>query len=158
MLNHSQIKFQKFTKKEKKIPIVKICDGIIVCAGWWYHFRKGIYTKNNCVRLYRSPSVFLWITFIEVLHHKDLYFTRVCDVWSDYHTRWTIQWPSSADKRYTVYLVWVMLLKEWVKGTFGHWCFQTFILKFQFSSFVFRLVAEIRCSVVYSDELWSNHA
>ena len=29
MLDHSQIDFQKFTKKEKEIPIIKICDGIV---------------------------------------------------------------------------------------------------------------------------------
>ena len=29
MLDQSQIHFQKFTKKEKKIPIIKICDGIV---------------------------------------------------------------------------------------------------------------------------------
>ena len=29
MLDHSQIHFQKFKKKEKKIPLMKICDGIV---------------------------------------------------------------------------------------------------------------------------------
>ena len=38
MLDHSQIHFQKFMKKEKKFPLWKFVMALSVSAGWFYYF------------------------------------------------------------------------------------------------------------------------
>ena len=45
MLDNSQIHFQKCTKKEKNIPIMKICDGIVHIRRVTLKFSLNVFTE-----------------------------------------------------------------------------------------------------------------